>query len=214
MSGDAPAAPTPRLGLFGGTFDPIHLGHLIVAEEIRHALALDRVLFVPAGQPPHKRGQAISPAADRVAMTRLAIADNPAFELCLIDVERAGPSFTAELLAEVTRWRPGADLYFIMGEDSLAELPTWHAPERILAAARLAVATRPGATADLARLERLLPGLSERVVLVPTPEIGIAARDLRRRVATGRPIRYQVPAAVEEYIRARGLYAPPPRSGS
>jgi nicotinate-nucleotide adenylyltransferase len=207
MSGD-PAVSKPRLGLFGGTFDPIHLGHLIVAEEMRHALALDRVLFVPAGQPPHKRGQAISPAADRVAMTRLAIAGNPAFELCLIDVERAGPSFTADLLEEVARRRPGADLYFIMGEDSLADLPTWHAPARILRAARLAVATRPGVTADLAGLERLLPGLSARVALVPAPEIGIAGRDLRRRVAEGRPIRYQVPAAVEDYIRAHGLYAP------
>jgi nicotinate-nucleotide adenylyltransferase len=198
-----------RLGLFGGTFDPPHLGHLIVAEEVRQALALDRVLFLPAGQPPHKRGQVISPAADRVAMTGLAIAGNPAFELCLIDVERAGPSFTADLLEEVAdRW-PGAELFFVMGEDSLADLPTWHAPERILRAARLAVATRPGVTADLAGLERRLPGLTARVDLVPTLELGIAGRDLRRRVARGWSIRYQVPPAVEAYIRERGLYAAP-----
>jgi nicotinate-nucleotide adenylyltransferase len=195
-----------RLGLFGGTFDPIHYGHLIVAEEIRHALALNEVLFLPAGEPPHKRGWTISPTADRVAMTRLAIADNAAFGLCLLDVERAGPSFTADTLEALARQRPAAEIYFIMGEDSLAELPTWHAPERILRAARLAVALRPGVTADLSRLERALPGVTARVSLVPTPEVGIAARDLRQRVAAGRPIRYQVPPAVEAYIREHGLY--------
>jgi nicotinate-nucleotide adenylyltransferase len=198
-----------RLGIFGGTFDPIHYGHLAVAEEMRCALALDRVLFLPAGEPPHKRGWAISPAADRVAMTRLAIADNPAFALCLVDVERDGPSFTADTLEELARGHPGAELYFILGEDSLADLPTWRAPERIVRAAWLAVAARPGATADLAGLERHLPGLRERVILVPTLEIGIAGRDLRRRVAEGRPIRYQTPPAVEAHIRERGLYAAP-----
>jgi nicotinate-nucleotide adenylyltransferase len=202
-----------RLGVFGGTFDPIHYGHLVVAEEMRQALALDRVLFLPAGEPPHKRGWTISPAADRVAMIRLAIADNPAFELCLHDVERDGPAFTADTLEELARERPGAALYFIMGEDSLVDLPTWRDPARIMRAAWLAVAARPGATADLAELERRLPGLRQRAILVPTPEIGIAGRDLRRRVAERRPIRYQTPPAVEAYIRERGLYLAPDAGG-
>jgi nicotinate-nucleotide adenylyltransferase len=140
-------------------------------------------------------------------MTRLAIAGNPAFALCLIDIERHGPSFTADTLEELARREPGADLFFIMGEDSLADLPTWRDPERIVRAARLAVATRPGVAADLAALERRLPGLRDRVDLVPTLQIGIAGRDLRRRIAEGRPIRYQVPPDVEAYIRAHGLYA-------
>ena len=200
------AMPAGRLGIFGGTFDPIHYGHLIIATEVRHALALDRVLFLPAGQPPHKQGWTVSPAVHRVAMTRLAIADDPAFELCLYDVERGGLSYTADTLEALAGRHPGAELYFLMGEDSLRDLPTWRAPERILRAARLAVAGRPGVATDLADLERLLPGIGGRVAFVPTPEIGIAARDLRARVAAGRPIRYQVPPAVAAYIYAHGLY--------
>jgi nicotinate-nucleotide adenylyltransferase len=139
-------------------------------------------------------------------MLTLGIADNPAFELCLLDVERGGPSYTADTLELLAEQYAGTDLYFLMGEDSLEDLPTWHAPERILRAARLAVVARPGADADLARLERVLPGISQRVALVSTPAIGIAARDLRQRVAAGLPIRYQVPPAVEHYIREHGLY--------
>lgn len=195
-----------RLGIFGGTFDPPHHGHLIIATEVRHALALDRVLFLPAGRPPHKRGAAVSPAEHRVAMTRLAIAGDPAFALCLDDVERGGPSYTADTLEALARQHPGAELFFLMGEDSLRDLPTWRAPARILRAARLAVAARPGIDTDLTALEQELPGISARVAFVPTPEIGIAARDLRARVAAGRPIRYQVPPTVEAYILAHSLY--------
>jgi nicotinate-nucleotide adenylyltransferase len=195
-----------RLGIFGGTFDPVHLGHLIVATEIRHALALDRVLFLPAGEPPHKQGWTVSPAAHRVAMLRLALADDPGFGLCLHDVERPGLSYTADTLADLAARWPAAELFFLMGEDSLRDLPTWREPARIIAAARLAVVARPGIDTDLADLEPVLPGISQRVELTPAPEIGIAARDLRARVAAGRPIRYQVPAAVERYIREHGLY--------
>lgn len=197
---------TARLGIFGGTFDPPHYGHLIIATEVRHALALDRVLFLPAGRPPHKRGAAVSPAEHRVAMTRLAIAGDPAFALCLDDVERGGPSYTADTLEALARQYPGAELFFLMGEDSLRDLPTWRAPARILRAARLAVAARPGIATDLTALEQELPGISARVAFVPAPEIGIAARDLRARVAAGRPIRYQAPPAVEAYILAHSLY--------
>jgi nicotinate-nucleotide adenylyltransferase len=205
MSGQADVA--ERIGVFGGTFDPPHYGHLILAEEVRHALRLARVLFLPAGQPPHKPDGAVSPAAERVAMTRLAIAGNPAFAMELHDVERAGPSYTADTMEALARRWPAAALWFIMGEDSLADLPTWHEPARIVRAARLAVMTRPGVTVDLDALDRRIPGLRARVDLVPTLEIGIAARDLRRRVAEDRPIRYQTPPAVEAYIRERRLYA-------
>lgn len=197
-----------RLGIFGGTFDPIHVGHLIVAEEIRQALALSRILFLPAGQPPHKQGWRISSVADRVAMTRLAVADNPAFEVCLHDAERVEPAYTADTLAALGALYPGVELFFVMGEDSLVDLPTWRSPERILELARLAVAARPGVSVDLAALEQKLPGLQQRLDLVETLNIGIAARDLRQRVSEGRPIRYQVPAAVEEYIHRHRLYLP------
>ncbi|MCC6627667.1 MAG: nicotinate (nicotinamide) nucleotide adenylyltransferase [Chloroflexi bacterium] len=207
------AGATDRIGVFGGTFDPPHYGHLILAEEVRHALRLARVLFLPAGQPPHKPDAAISPVADRVAMTRLAIAGNPAFGLDLHDVERAGPSYTADTMEALARRWPAAALWFIMGEDSLADLPTWHEPARIVRAARLAVMTRPGVTVDLAALDRLILGLRGRVDLVPTLAIGIAARDLRQRVAEGRPVRYQTPPAVEDYIRERGLYSAAGASG-
>ena len=200
-----------RIGILGGTFDPIHYGHLIIAEEIRHALALERVLFLPAGQPPHKQGIPVSQAADRVAMVRLAIADNPAFEVCLHDIERGGLSYTADTLTALTERFAGADIHFIMGEDSLEDLPTWHDPERIMRTARLAVALRPGVQVDLTRLEEALPGVSARVDLVATLEIGIASRDLRARVAAGRPIRYQAPDAVVDYVAARGLYRSPAR---
>lgn len=196
----------PRVGVFGGTFDPVHLGHLIVAVEIRHRLALDRLLFVPAGRPPHKAGLAISSDADRLAMLRLALADDPALELSTIDLDRSRPSFTVDLLAGLRRDLAPARLVFVMGEDSLRDLPRWHEPGRIAELAELAVALRPGAGVDLDAVYRAVPEARGRVHLVATPLIGISSTDLRRRVRSGEPIRHQVPAAVEAYIRDRGLY--------
>lgn len=195
-----------RVGVFGGTFDPIHLGHLIVASEVRHALALDRVLFVPAGRPPHKPEQPISDDVDRLAMLRLALAGNPAFEISTVDLERPGPSYTADLLAILGEGLAPAELVFLMGEDSLQALPTWHQPGRIATLAELGVATRPGVPLDLDAVYRAVPETRGRVRLVPSPAIDVSSHDLRRRVATGAPIAYQVPAAVEAYIAARGLY--------
>ncbi len=200
------ATPVGRLGIFGGTFDPIHYGHLILATEVRYALALDRVLFLPAGQPPHKQGWTVSPAVHRVAMTRLAIADDPAFELCLYDVERGGLSYTADTLEALAGRHRGAELYFLMGEDSLRDLPTWYQPARIVGLAELGVATRPGVALDLEAVLRAVPAARGRVHLVPMPPIGIASHDLRRRVQVGEPIRYLVPPAVEAYIAEHGLY--------
>jgi nicotinate-nucleotide adenylyltransferase len=195
-----------RLGVFGGTFDPPHLGHLIIATELRHALSLDRVLFVPAGRPPHKRAQIIGEDERRLAMLRLALADAPNFDVNLVDLDRHGPSYTADTIDLLHEQLQPAELVFLMGEDSLRDLPAWHEPERIVARAELGVARRPGVELDLAAIYSAVPTACGRVHLVDVPEIGISSRDLRRRVADGRPIRFQVPRSVEDYIRRHGLY--------
>ncbi len=196
-----------RIGVLGGTFDPIHYGHLILAEEARVCLSLARVLFVPAKDPPHKLGQPYSPAAGRLRMVELAVAGNPCFEVSLVDLERPSPSYTVDTLACLQEaLGPEAELYFLMGVDSLANILTWHDPPGIVARAHLAVALRPGYSADLQALERALPGLTARTHFLTIPEVGISAHDLRRRVSLGLPIRYQVPECVEAYIREQGLY--------
>jgi nicotinate-nucleotide adenylyltransferase len=197
-----------KTGVFGGTFDPPHLGHLIIATELQHALGLDRVLFIPAGDPPHKAYQHVSAPADRLAMLRLAIAETPAFDVSTIEIDRTGPSYTVETLQFLTAEMPDARLIFLMGEDSLRDLSTWREPDRIATLAELAVATRPGVTVDLETVYSAIPETRGRVRLVDVPEIGIASRDLRRRASEGLPIRYQVLPAVDDYIREHRLYCP------
>jgi nicotinate-nucleotide adenylyltransferase len=195
-----------RTGVLGGTFDPLHIGHLILAEEARRMLALDRVMFVPAGDPWRKRSRQVSPARYRAEMVRRAIADNPAFEVSNIEVERSGPSYTADTLESLRR--EIGDLWFIMGVDALLDLPNWKDPQRIIAAARLAVATRPGwERVNVADLERQIPGLIARLEPVDMPMIQVSSSDLRRRVADGESIRYLVPSEVERYLREEGLYS-------
>lgn len=197
-----------RLGILGGTFDPIHFGHLLAAEEARVALRLDRVLFAPAGDPPHKQDNSILPVAHRLAMVRLAIADNPAFVISTVDVDRPGPHFTVDMVQLLReQWGTGADgTFFIMGADSLAQLLTWSQPGRLIELCRLAVVARPGYRADLAVLEATLPGLGHRLDWVEMPMLGISSSDLQRRVREGRSIRYQVPVAVAGYVTKHGLY--------
>jgi nicotinate-nucleotide adenylyltransferase len=199
-----------RIGIYGGTFDPIHLGHLILAVELRHALALDRVLFVPAGEPPHKPAAPISLAHHRVRMIELSIAGRTGLELSSIDIEREGPSFTRETLQVVARQFPRAELVFLMGADSLRDLPSWRDPARILALAELGVATRPGVDIDLDTLLVSLPQLKGRFTLVDSPRIAISSRDIRDRIASGRPISYHVVREVEQYLRLHRLYEPVP----
>lgn len=203
-----PASPPSQLktGVFGGTFDPPHLGHLIIATELQHALGLDRVLFIPAGDPPHKAYQHVSTPADRLAMLRLAVADTPAFDISTIEIERSGPSYTVETLQFLASEMPETRLIFLMGEDSLRDLSTWRQPKQIAILAELAVATRPGVTVDLDRVYDAIPETRGRVRLVNVPEIGIASRDLRRRASEGLPIRYQVLPSVDDYIREHRLY--------
>lgn len=191
----------------GGTFDPIHVGHLAVAEEAREALRLDRVLFVPAGQPPHKLPGAVSPVRDRVAMVQLAIADNPAFELSRVEIDRQGPSFTVDTVEALARANPGVELHLILSAETFGELPSWHEPDRLFEAARMAVVPREGYPApDPAWIAGAFPGREDRVDYLAGPRLGLSSTALRARVAAGRSIRYLVPPAVEAYIVDHHLY--------
>jgi nicotinate-nucleotide adenylyltransferase len=199
------------IGIMGGTFDPIHVGHLAIAEEARDALGLERILFVPAGQPPHKPLAAVTAAADRVAMVELAIADNPAFELTRLEVDRPGPSYTAETVAEIRRAEEAAgrppDLTLVLSVETFQELPDWHEPEQLLAAARLAVVPREGYPApDPGWLNDHFPGQEDRVDFLEGPRLGLSSTALRDRVAHHRSIRYLVPAEVARYIEDHHLY--------
>ncbi|MBN1563817.1 MAG: nicotinate (nicotinamide) nucleotide adenylyltransferase [Anaerolineae bacterium] len=197
-----------RLGIYGGTFDPPHMGHLILAETARDSLQLDRVLFVPAGNPPHKAASTIRASANhRIAMVELAIAKNDHFALSRVDVDRPGPHYSVDMLARLHDEYPGAEFVFLIGADSLRDLPQWSRPAELLALARLGVMRRPGVEPpDLAELERDVPGLAARVEWVDAPLIDIAARDLARRLAQGHSVRYQLPDAVLAYIKQHGLY--------
>ncbi len=196
----------PRIGVLGGTFDPVHNGHLHIARELRDALALERVIWVPAGRPPHKAGQIVSSDRDRLTMLKLALAGSPLDEISTIDIERSGPSYTADTLELLGQQVSPTTLVFLMGEDSLRDLPTWHDPERILRAAELAVAGRPGIDANLDDLTRAIPALTGRVHLALIDEVPVSSSEIRQRVRENRSIEGFVPAAVESYIRERGLY--------
>lgn len=215
--GEAPRPIVPgRVGILGGTFDPIHVGHLAVAEEARQALGFERLLFVPAGHPWQKAATPVSPVEDRIAMVGLAIAGNAAFELSTVEAFGTGPTYTVEtveaLAAGARRAGREPDLWFILSMETFLALPTWHDPARLLAACRLAVAPRPGyASPGPDWLEARFPGSGERAVFLEGPTIDVSARDLRERVRTGRSIRYLVPDAVVAYIGDHGLYQDPER---
>ena len=195
------------LGVLGGTFDPIHHGHLVAAQEAWWQLSLEKVLFVPAGLPPHKRGRRVSDAAHRLRMVELAIAGKPHFAVSRVDLERHGPSFTLDTLLLLRKEvGPEETLYFIEGADSLADILQWHRPQGILELCELAVVRRPGVTIDLAKLEARLPGLASKVHWVEMPWLDISSSDIRSRVKQGRPITYLVPDSVEAYVSELALY--------
>ena len=201
-----------RIGVLGGTFDPPHVGHLWLATLAADALSLDRVLFMPAGQPPHKRGRKVTSAAERLLMTRLAISGDPAFSLCPIEMERPGPSFTVDSVDELLRMYAGARLYLLMAADSLAQIETWREPDRLLSLVEWAVGPRPGIAApDLDDLRRRFGPAASRIHLLDGPSLDVSASEIRRRVAAGQAIRYLVPRAVEALIVERGLYRRPAR---
>lgn len=196
---------TERLGILGGTFNPVHLGHLIIASFAADELGLDRVLFMPAQTPPHKLDSGIIDASHRAAMVRLAIGDDPRFSFSDMDMRGEGPSYTVDLLDRVQEESPGADVFFIIGADSLRDFPSWHRPEEIIRLASLAVARRPGVVIDVTMLDAL-PGLRNRVALFDSPLIEISSTEIRERAAHGRAITWLVPPVVERYIREHGLY--------
>jgi nicotinate-nucleotide adenylyltransferase len=201
-----------RVGILGGTFDPVHYGHLAIAEEVAEALALELILFVPAALPPHKLQEDVTPAEDRAAMVALAIEGNPKFGLCRIELERSGPSYTADTLQqladEATRQSVARELTFILSADALAEFRTWHDPERVLALATLAVVPRPGSPASDREwaLAQLPPAASPRIECVDTVRLATSSTEVRARAAGGRSIRYLVPPAVDAYIHDHRLY--------
>lgn len=217
---DGPAAIVAgSLGVFGGTFDPVHVAHLALAQEAAESLGLERVLFVPAGSPPHKPGVPVTPGADRLAMVELAIAGNERFVASRIELDRAGPSYTVDTLEALASGRPSegvpsmADLTLILSADAFMGLPSWHEPRRVLELARLAVAPRDGyPEAGPAFMEAHFPDLAGRVVYLDGPRIRLSASALRERAAAGRSLRYLVPDAVAAYIGDHGLYRNPRRN--
>ncbi len=200
--------PAMRLGVLGGTFDPVHLAHLLTAEAVREALRLDLVLFVPAGLQPFKPQHSVTPADDRLAMLEIALADNPYFAVSLVDVNRTGLSYTVNTVRQLhEEWGdPELQMWFILGADALASFPDWHDPEGVLAQTRLAAVRRPGTAVEMEALSRRLPALKDAVDWVDAPLVEISATDIRQRVREGLSIRYRVTEGVREYIEAHGLY--------
>jgi nicotinate-nucleotide adenylyltransferase len=192
--------------ILGGTFDPIHIGHLAIAEDVRFALRADRVLFVPAAQQPLKSYKHAASAAERLEMTRLATADNPMFAVSDIEVRRGGLSYTVETVAQIHAEHPEAELYFMVGVDAAATLAQWFDVERLLHLCRMVIVERPGYALDQHALFTDLPLVRERSIMVAGPALDISASEVRERLRTGRPVRYHLPTAVHAYIEARGLY--------
>ena len=194
-----------RVGVMGGTFDPIHVGHLVTAEHARRAFDLDEVLFVPAGRPWQKTHAELAPVEDRFLMTVLATVANPFFSVSRIELDRDGPTYTIETLEALRASSPESELFFITGADAVLEILTWKDPDAVLAGAQFIAATRPGY--DLSRLKVELPAtLAARVSAMEIPALAISSTDIRRRVREGLPIMYLVPPGVAEYIRKAGLY--------
>ncbi len=197
-----------RIGILGGTFDPVHLGHLLIAEESRIGLQLDQVLFVPAGRPWLKVGQPLTEANHRVRMVELAIASNPHFQVRRDEVDRPGLSYTVDTLEELRAELPAdTELYFILGLDAFESFHRWKEPEKILDLSRLVVVSRPGYADD--ERDQLLARYrshGDRICLLPVHKVEFSATEIRRRVDEGVSFRYQVPEAVEEYILEQGLY--------
>lgn len=199
-----------KLGVMGGTFDPAHNGHLAVAEYAQVCLDLDEVVFVPAGRPWLKDGDPLSSAEDRLAMVEVAVGSNPRFSVSCVDVERPGPTYTVDMLADMAKaFGEDAELYLLVGADALNELHRWREPSRVFEMATVVGIGRPGSEEpDLGKLEAVAPGAASRVLLTAGPGIDVSGSDIRRRVAAGHSIRHLVPGAVEQYIRRHGLYSP------
>ncbi len=197
-----------KIGLLGGTFDPVHNGHLIIAEEVKAHLNLDEIIFVPAGQPWLKTDRPISPAEHRLEMLRLALAGKPEYKISRAEIERAGPSYSVDTVAELRqKLGESAEIYFILGWDSLATLPRWHDAPRLMRLCMLVAVPRPGYPRPaLKPMEKRVPGVTRRVIFMNSPCVDISATDVRERVKRRLPISHLVPEPVERYIKEHGLY--------
>lgn len=193
-----------RVGLMGGTFDPIHNGHLLAADEACHELSLERVVFLPTGTPPHKQRENMASAEDRYAMVLLATGDNPCFEVSRIETERNGNSYTKDTLIELSALNPDTDFYLILGLDSILDIPNWRDPLEICRLCTLVAASRPGY--DEAKLAELPSPIAEKVYILDASMLDISASDIRDRVSRGASIRYRVPHLVETYIKKHRIY--------
>jgi nicotinate-nucleotide adenylyltransferase len=193
-----------KVGILGGTFDPVHNGHLLLAEQAREQLELEQVLFIPAGEPWRKSGRSITPAEHRLAMLKAAIEGNEHFAISDIELRREGPTYTADTLAALAGERLDDQFWFIVGADALADLPNWRDPQRIVQHAMLAVAPRDAQEVNVAALN--IEGIADRIVMFDCPAVAISSTDVRARVGAGRSVRYLVPDAVAPYIEREGLY--------
>jgi nicotinate-nucleotide adenylyltransferase len=193
-----------RLGVMGGTFDPIHHGHLVAASEVQAWFGLDEVVFVPTGEPYQKSEREVSPAEHRYLMTVIATASNPRFTVSRVDVDRGGPTYTVDTLTDLRAQHPEADLYFITGADALSNILTWRDSEELFALAEFVGCTRPGYAMDAATLDGMP---HDRVTIVEIPALAISSTDCRERTARGEPVWYLVPDGVVQYISKHHLYA-------
>lgn len=197
-----------KIGLFGGTFDPIHIGHLIIAEEVRRRLEFDKIIFMPARRPWLKAGREIADERHRLAMTKLATASNPFFEVSSAELDRPGVTYTVDTVEQLKSQNDtGDEIFFIAGSDALADFPRWKEPERVVKLCQIVGVGRPGSPdIDVQALESTIPDISECLRPVDVPQIDISSTAIRERIKAGRSIRYLVPAEVEAYIHEQGLY--------
>jgi nicotinate-nucleotide adenylyltransferase len=195
-----------KIGLLGGTFDPPHWGHLWLAETARAQLGLAKVLFLPVGQPPHKGGKVITAVAHRHQMTQLAINDTPYFELDTTDMERDPPQVTVTLLPLLQKAYPEAEMWWLIGSDSLRDLPTWHQPQELIKLCRLAILERPGVVVDWAKLKTAVPAIETAVDMLDGPQLNLSSTEIRRWARAGYSIRHLLPVAVLQYIEDLALY--------
>jgi len=200
-----------KIGVLGGTFDPMHNAHLVIAEEVQRRFSLREVIFVPAGQPWLKTNHPITPAEHRLAMLRLALAGKPRFTISKTELKRDGPSYSVDTMAELRgKFGDKTELYFILGWDSLNQLPRWHEPERLASLCTLVAVHRPGVPRpDLKALDKEIPGISGKVIILDSPSEDISATDIRERVKKGLPVHHLVPMSVAEYIKKHKLYLSP-----
>ena len=192
-----------RVGVMGGTFDPIHHGHLVAGSEVAHIFALDEVVFVPTGEPYQKNGRAVSPAEDRYLMTVIATASNPRFWVSRVDIDRGGPTYTIDTLRDLRKALPDAELYFITGADALADIFTWRDADELFELAQFVGCTRPGFVMDPGTVGKIP---SDRVTIVEVPALAISSTDVRRRSMRGEPVWYLVPDGVVQYVAKHRLY--------